>query len=187
MNACKSKNRHVKIMTRGPSIYNYYLEEMVRQVIKKQFMLVALALIFAMLTGCGNDTATIANQTSNAGSALSHNQHVAQTDVTEGSSSNPDKKVIYSLDATSYEEDGRIYIKATTDLKLSSEHYGGKPVDGEGHIHVYVDGTIVGPIKDDHPFPLPLMKNGTYEIKLVLAENNHTESFGVSKDLSVTM
>lgn len=185
MNVCKSKNRHVKIMTRGPSIYNYYLEEMVRQVIKKLFILVTLSLTFAMMTGCGNDTPTVTDQTSNDGSASAHNQHTTQPDVSEQSSSTPDKKVIYSLDASSYEENGSFYIKATTDLKLSSEHYGGKPVDGEGHIHVYVDGKIVGPIKDDTPFSLPLIENGTYEIKLVLAENNHAESFGVSTELSV--
>lgn len=185
MNACKSKNRHVKIVTRGPSIYNYYLEELVRQVIKKLFILVALALLFAMMTGCGNEITTVAGQTSNDGSASSHNQHATQPDVAERSNSNPVKKVIYSLDATSYKENGSFYIKATTDLKLSSEHYGGKPVDGEGHIHVYVDGKIVGPIKDDTPFSLPLIEKGTYEIKLVLAENNHAESFGVSTEFSV--
>lgn len=97
----------------------------------------------------------------------------------------PAGKAAYSLDVTAYEENGKFYIQAATDLKLSSEHYGGDPVDGEGHIHVYMNGKLLGPIKDAAPFPIQIVESGTYAIKLVLAENNHTESFGVSKELSV--
>lgn len=155
--------------------------------IKKPFFAVILTLMFAMMIGCSNEAAAPVDQPSKDGNAALHSQHAAQQNITEPEPSNADsdKKAIYSLDAASYEEDGRFYVKATTNLKLSSEHYGGKPVDGEGHIHVYVNGGIVGPIKDDTPYALSLIKNGTYEIKLVLAENNHVESFGVSKELSI--
>ncbi|CAH1199229.1 hypothetical protein PAECIP111893_01270 [Paenibacillus plantiphilus] len=144
--------------------------------IKKQLVVLSLSVLCIIMIGCGNNTA----------SDPSHNQHAAQSDpAVQPASTPPAGEAAYSLDATAYEEKGTFYIKAVTDLKLSSEHYGGEPVDGEGHIHVYLDGKLLGPIKDAAPFPLQIVEPGTYAIKLVLAENNHTESFGVSKELSV--
>lgn len=155
--------------------------------IKRSFVLLTLSLVFVIMAGCGDTGPTSpAQQSSNNAGASLHSQHAVQADSADlETSPAPVKQTAYSLDATAYEENGKFYIKAVTDLKLSSEHYGGEPVDGEGHIHVYVNGKLAGPIKDDTPFQLSTLLAGTYAIKLVLAENNHKESFGVSKELSV--
>ncbi|MWC30236.1 hypothetical protein [Paenibacillus sp. MMS18-CY102] len=151
---------------------------------KQYLILFALLLIAIGLVGCGNDTTSPSNEASND-EASSHDQHTAQPDTTAPASSSSNKATNYSLDASSYQENGVHYLKVTTNLKLSSEHYEGAPVDGEGHIHFYLNGDLIGPIKDDAPYPLQNLKAGANTIKLVLAENNHSESYGVTKELSV--
>lgn len=152
--------------------------------IKRFIILFSLSLIFVIPVGCGNNTLSSSNITSSEASASPHNQHTTQPEKVAPTSSVPNKETKYSLDASVYKDNDIYYLKTNTNLKLSSEHYAGSPVDGEGHIHFYLNGFLIGPIKDTSPYPLHLRK-GKNTIKLVLAENNHAESLGVSKDLSI--
>ncbi|MBW7476445.1 cellulose biosynthesis cyclic di-GMP-binding regulatory protein BcsB [Paenibacillus oenotherae] len=89
----------------------------------------------------------------------------------------------YKIDGT-MEFDGEKYsIAATTDLTLSKANYGGEHIYGEGHIHVYLNGKVAGPIVDDQPFPINdlLLKEGSNTIKIVLAGNNHSEPYNAEK------
>ncbi|EFM11124.1 hypothetical protein PaecuDRAFT_2377 [Paenibacillus curdlanolyticus YK9] len=152
---------------------------------KSYLILISLLLIVFSLVGCGDNTTSSRNKASDGTTASSDNSHTAHSETAAPANPKPNKEMKYSLDASSYEEDGIYYLKVTTNLKLSSEHYEGAPVDGEGHIHFYLNGSLVGPIKDTVPYPLQALREGKNTIKLVLAENNHSESFGISKELSI--
>ncbi|SFL31467.1 hypothetical protein SAMN03159341_10531 [Paenibacillus sp. 1_12] len=147
--------------------------------------LILFSIMFIALVGCGNNSTSPINQTSTATNASAHEPHTAQPEKVAPASPIPNKETKYSLNASTYKENDNYYLKVNTNLKLSSEHYEGAPVDGEGHIHFFLNGKLVGPIKDTSPYPLQNLKEGTNTIKLVLAENNHSERFGVSKELSV--
>lgn len=97
----------------------------------------------------------------------------------------PAKK--YRLDAFVQTIKGKKYLKVTTNLRLTDRNYGGSPVPGEGHIHYYLDGKIVGPITSMKLYPLDNLHEGANLIRLVLAENNHREDFGVSTELTVVL
>ncbi|MEW9699506.1 hypothetical protein [Paenibacillus sp. SI8] len=142
--------------------------------IKQLFILFSICLVFVGVVGCGGNPAAGASKVANASP---HDQHTQQP-------AKAGQAAKYSLDATVSKENDSYILKVTTNLKLSSEHYEGAPVDGEGHIHFYLNGTLVGPIKDTAPYPLQGLQKGTNKIKLALAENNHTE-IGVFKELSV--
>lgn len=137
-------------------------------------MLLSLSIACALSIGCSN------SQTNSM-------ENTAENDSREAAasaSSTSKEETKYTLDASAYKEDDRYYLNITTNLKLSEEHYEGPPVDGEGHIHLYLNGALVGPIKDTSPYRLPLMLKGSNTIKLVLAENNHPE-LGVTKELTI--
>jgi hypothetical protein len=190
MNVCKYKNVYVTMITRGSSKYNYHLYEGARQVLKRYLILFSILQIVVVLVGCenGNNTTSPTNKESYEASASPHDQHAAQPEtIAPTTSSIPNKEKKYSLDASVYKENDSYYLKVSTNLKLSSEHYEGSPVDGEGHIHFYLNGILVGPIKDTAPYLLQSLQEGKNIINLVLAENNHTESLGAFKELSIEM
>lgn len=149
------------------------------------FILLSLSLVFVVSVGCESNKTSQTDNYSNSTNASPHDLHTAQPEKVAPVSSTPNKEAKYSLDASAYNENNGYYLKVSTNLKLSSEHYEGTPVVGEGHIHFYLNGKLVGPIKDTSPYPLQNLQKGKNTIKLVLAENNHTESFGVSKELSI--
>ncbi|MBH5316224.1 hypothetical protein I6N90_00180 [Paenibacillus sp. GSMTC-2017] len=74
-----------------------------------------------------------------------------------------------------------------TNLKLTDNNYGGAPVAGEGHVHYYLDGNITGPITSKKLFKLTNLHEGTNEIKLARAQNNHAEDFGARVDEKLTI
>jgi hypothetical protein len=156
-------------------------------VLKRYLILFSILLILVGSVGCGNNITSTTNKASNEASASPHEHHTAQSEKVAPASSIPNKETKYTLDASIYKENDNYYLKVSTNLKLSKEHYGGPPVDGEGHIHFYLNGNLIGPIKDTNPYPLQYLNlnEGTNTIKLVLVQNNHSESFGVSKELSI--
>jgi hypothetical protein len=156
-------------------------------VIKRYLILFSLLLIFVISVGCGNNITSPISKASDEASASPHDQHSAQPETIASASSIPNIETKYSLDASINKENDSYYLKVSTNLKLSSEHYAGSPVDGEGHIHFYLNDILVGPIMDTAPYPLENLQIGKNTIKLVLAENDHTASFGVSKELSIEM
>jgi hypothetical protein len=70
-------------------------------------------------------------------------------------------------------------VKITTDLHISPEHYGLQRVEGEGHIHMFVDnGEKVG-VKSAQTVIKDLSK-GKHNVKISLHNNDHTP-YEVSK------
>lgn len=59
-------------------------------------------------------------------------------------------------------------------LKISSEHVGHDPVQGEGHLHIYVDGKQKAVLNTEAPVKLENLTPGKHTIKLDLQNNNHT-------------
>lgn len=73
----------------------------------------------------------------------------------------------------------------TTDLHISPEHYGQARVDGEGHIHMYLDGgEKVGVKAPKYVFP-PIEK-GDHTLKVSLHNNDHTP-YDVTQTLKFTI
>lgn len=94
----------------------------------------------------------------------------------------------YQLEAVIQIEGGLYTVAAKTDLQLSEAHYGGPHVAGEGHVHLYVNGKLIGPIVSDKPLYLPPLAPGDNVIRLVLATNGHDEStYAVSSESKVAL
>lgn len=93
----------------------------------------------------------------------------------------------YKLEATLQQEGNQYSILVNTDLTLSKEHYNQKHQYGEGHIHLYVDGKLKGPVLENGPFKLDgaLLNGEKNEIKLVLAGNDHSEPYNASVELEI--
>ncbi|GLS05570.1 hypothetical protein GCM10007860_27270 [Chitiniphilus shinanonensis] len=93
----------------------------------------------------------------------------------------------YRLEAVLDRRDGLYTVAARTNLALSIAHYGGAHVPGEGHVHLYVNGRLIGPITSDQPLYLPPLVKGDNLVRLVLASNDHVESiYGVAAEAHVT-
>lgn len=143
--------------------------------------MLSLSLITLISVGCSKKEANSTNSAETAASPAhqqSHHQLEAEIEAEAGESQ-------YTLDATAYKENDRYFLNIETNLNISKENYGIKAVEGEGHIHLYINGSLIGPIQETSGYPLPLMKKGTNEIKLVLATNKHAESYKVSKEFSI--
>lgn len=140
------------------------------------FTMLSLSLIALISVGCS----TKETNSATAESPVHHQQSEHQPESEAES-----EKSQYTLDATAYKENDSYFLNIDTNLNISKENYGIKAVEGEGHIHLYINGSLIGPIQETSGYPLPMMKNGTNEIKLVLATNKHAESYKVSKELSI--
>lgn len=135
------------------------------------FMASIAALILAGASGCSN-------------SGAGENQENGNGAVQETSAPSPSASPApYALSAEVTEENGVYFVTVDTDFKLTEENYGGSPVEGEGHVHFYLNGTLVGPITSEEPFEIKYGDDGTNTIKLDLANHNHS-TFGVSYELT---
>lgn len=71
-------------------------------------------------------------------------------------------------------------------LKVSAEHYGLDPVDGEGHSHVYLDGVKVTGLKEQSgTYEVKDLKPGKHVISVDLQQNNHKPIEGTTKEFTV--
>ncbi|WP_025026563.1 hypothetical protein [Caldalkalibacillus mannanilyticus] len=68
-------------------------------------------------------------------------------------------------------------------FELSLKNVNKEKVNGQGHLHVYIDGEKVAKVYDKH-FVLKNVPMGTHEIKIELAHNDH-ESLGIDKSFTV--
>lgn len=139
--------------------------------------MLSLSLITLISVGCST-------KETNSATAESPVHHQSEHQPEAGADSEPEESQ-YTLDATAYKENDSYFLNIETNLNISKENYGIKAVEGEGHIHLYINGSLIGPIQETSGYPLPMMKKGTNEIKLVLATNKHAESYKVSKELSI--
>jgi hypothetical protein len=62
-----------------------------------------------------------------------------------------------------------------SNLHLSAEHMGGQNVQGEGHLHLIVDGQQKAMLNTDAPVKLENLTTGKHTIKLDLQRNDHSD------------
>lgn len=80
----------------------------------------------------------------------------------------------YTLSATVNDQ---YELLIDTNLTFSIENYNLSHQEGEGHVHLYVNGRLIGPLRENKPHPVAnYLKDGENTIKLALASNNHDES-----------
>ena len=91
-----------------------------------------------------------------------------------------------TLDVTHQLKGNDLHMKLTvTNFTFSLEHMGLANKQGEGHVHLYVDGKKVAKIFEPQLVYSDLSP-GTHTIEVELAHNNH-ESYGVKKSVQVTV
>ncbi len=92
----------------------------------------------------------------------------------------------YWLDADLARIDGAWKLTPLTNIRFAPQKYGGAPAPGEGHVHLYLNGQLIGPITHEGPVLLPLLDQETYVVKLALAASNHSEAaYGVCREIRV--
>lgn len=142
----------------------------------------SLLLLFALLVllaGCANEGASseIAEEADATGTAV-HDHHHEHEPADEPAGGNPDEAdeaaPSYTL-AGSVNE--RMELLIETNLTFSEENYGRAHKEGEGHVHLYINGRLIGPLKHAGPHEIVRhLQDGDNEIKLALASNSHNEA-----------
>ncbi|MCR8844559.1 hypothetical protein NQ117_12785 [Paenibacillus sp. SC116] len=166
--------------------------------LKKVFGMLILTLAITVLAGFSHETAGLCGQankgtltalhgtqTASVTSASAMKSTPVEDDDNDGNDEDKTKKKPYWLDASVEDDDDQYTLRIRTNLKLSIKNYNGPPVEGEGHIHFYLNGNLIGPIVDKKPFLLSNLVEGKNTIKLVLAQNNHWETYGVVEELTL--
>jgi hypothetical protein len=131
-----------------------------------------LALFVVLIAGCTDKSGT----SSTTPTGDEHAQHVQAAAA--------DTNGTYTLDAKVHKEGDSYVLEVQTNLKLSEDHYNQTAIEGEGHIHYYLNETLIGPIKSLEPLTLTGLQSGTNVIRLVLATNNHGESYNAEKTIT---
>ncbi|UKS26190.1 DUF6130 family protein [Paenibacillus sp. HWE-109] len=140
----------------------------------------ALVVLGALTTACGSKEEVIST---NAGAK-------APTTVTQGKTESSVKTVASTakpaIDAQVSKIDGRnvTITYQTTNFQITADHMDQKAVQGEGHLHLYVDGKQKAMIGKAGPLTLNNLATGKHEIKLELQQNDHTD-INVQKILNI--
>ncbi|MNH92526.1 hypothetical protein D3C73_451090 [compost metagenome] len=61
-----------------------------------------------------------------------------------------------------------------SNMRIAADHVDHAPVQGEGHLHIYVDGKQKAVLKTDAAVKLENLSTGKHTIKLNLQQNDHT-------------
>ncbi len=77
-----------------------------------------------------------------------------------------------SIDVTEDPVEGWNLAVTLTDFRLAPENVSGPHVDGEGHMHLYIDGRKVATLYDTW-YRLPPLEAGIHEIRVDLRSNDH--------------
>jgi hypothetical protein len=148
----------------------------------------AVLMIGVVVTGCGSkekvQDMSAMNQASSTQMAVDPKGSTSSTSTSNGSQGSASQPAP-TLEAE-LKPDGRsatITFKVTN-FKLSAEHIGQKPVPGEGHLHLYVDGKEKAMLKTDAPVRLENLSVGKHNIKLSLRQNDHT-ALKVEKEFNI--
>lgn len=146
----------------------------------KRFALACtLSLMLTASIGCANNTLNDASATAHNHSSAGNKENSDQA----AENTAPVSNSTYMLDASVSKEANGFYLKVSTNYKLTNENYGGSPIEGEGHIHYYLNGKLVGPLTSEDPYQLVNLEEGMNTIKLDLANHDHS-TLGISKELS---
>ncbi len=68
---------------------------------------------------------------------------------------------------------GRVLHTMVENFRLAPEHVSTEHVDGEGHMHLYIDGTKITRLYGEW-YVLPTLDPGTHEIRVELSANDHS-------------
>lgn len=101
--------------------------------------------------------------------------------VDENSSKNKEDKP--TLHTELEKKEGKVFLTIETDLVVSKENYGSKKINGQGHIHVYVNNGEKQGVTS-FPHELTNLKPGSNQVKVSLHNNDHTP-YGVSETLEI--
>ncbi|GKS14826.1 hypothetical protein YDYSY3_58260 [Paenibacillus chitinolyticus] len=92
-----------------------------------------------------------------------------------------------TIDATLTQEGTSAVISyKVSNLKIAGDSMGAAPKQGEGHLHIYVDGVQKAMLKTDAPVRLENIPPGKHTIKLSLQQNDHVP-LNVEKVFDVTI
>lgn len=147
---------------------------------KKWFpLLVAMLILPAGLAGCANEGHLPAN-TANAHEhdhEHEHEHHQYEPAATPSEEDDEDDTVDAPAHTLSGSVNDRMELVIETTLSFSEENYGRVHQEGEGHVHLYINGRLVGPLKHAGPHDIARhLQEGDNAIKLALASNSHNEA-----------
>ncbi|MEW9702742.1 hypothetical protein [Paenibacillus sp. SI8] len=131
----------------------------------------SLIVLSAVTTACGSKD----ELGSGPGTGSKITTTVAQTH-TESSVKTVPAGTKPSIDAELVPDGRNVTITyKTNNFQLSTDHMNQKNVQGEGHLHLYVDGKQKAMISKTGPLTLTNLAAGKHEIKLELQQNDHTD------------
>lgn len=141
-----------------------------------------LIVLGALTTACGSK-----QEVASSGAAGLKDTKVATT-VTQGKTESSVKTVTSNgkpaIDAD-YKVEGRnVTITYQTSNFQIADHMDQKAVQGEGHLHLYVDGKQKAMIGKTGPLTLTNLAAGKHEIRLELQQNDHKD-LNVEKILNI--
>jgi hypothetical protein len=137
---------------------------------KKTWVLSMLSLL--VLSGLGTACSLKKEDATMNQSSMNSTTAQTQTDGQGGSAVSLDSKP--SLNAQ-IEQDGKsaTITYQVSNLHLSADHMGGTDVQGEGHLHLTVDGKQRAMLNTESPVILENLSTGKHTIKLDLQSNDH--------------
>lgn len=119
-----------------------------------------LALIVLALVACSGDDTSAANG--------GHHDHGSSVEVAEGV---PVPTI--TIEVTEDPVEGWNLRVLTTDFEIVPENVSTAPIDGEGHMHLYIDGEKVSRLYGDWHHIGPLAP-GEHEVRVELSANDHS-------------
>jgi hypothetical protein len=146
---------------------------------QRQLSLLALVCALTITAGCSSKQKQIstpedhAAQDHPASATTADASHVAHppgqpADKVESNTAKPTLKM--SVDTASSK--ATVHFK-TTNFKISPEHYSGAHVPGEGHIHLFVDGSPTRIGVKGETYDLTSLTKGHHKLTASLHTNNH--------------
>ncbi|TXK71743.1 hypothetical protein [Paenibacillus sp. N3.4] len=130
----------------------------------------SLLLLGAITTACGSKEVAVTG----AGTGSKVTTTVAQTGTESSKTTVAGKQPAIDGKITL---DGRnaTITYTTSNFQLSADHMDKKNVNGEGHLHLYVDGKQKAMLSQNAPVKLSNLATGKHEIKIELQQNDHTD------------
>ncbi|CAN7161851.1 DUF6130 family protein [Paenibacillus sp. LjRoot153] len=149
-----------------------------------------LVVLGALTTACGSKDEVIpsvATGTKDAGTATTVQVKTETGTGTKTTATTTTTSAKPAIDAN-YKVDGKnvTITYQTSNFKLSEEDMNKANVQGEGHLHLYVDGKQKAMIGKTGPLTLTNLTTGAHEIKLELQQNDHKE-INVEKILNIVV
>jgi len=142
----------------------------------------SLLLLGALTTACGSkDEVSVAGAKAGVGIATTTTQTAESSIKTVTSGAKPAIDANFTVDGRNATITYSTSNFVITDYKDQSHQ---KNVQGQGHLHLYVDGKQKAMLTTNAPVKLTNLAAGKHEIKLELQQNDHTD-INVEKILNI--